>query len=59
MMCQPMKLPKLHLRMGDCFRLLGDTKAALVYYKELIEQHPTAKETTYAKKYIPRLEKKL
>lgn len=54
-----MKLPKLRLRMGDCFRLLGDTKAALVYYKELIEQHPTAKETTYAKKYIPRLEKKL
>ena len=53
------RLPKIRLRMGDCFRLLGDTKAALVYYKELVEQHPEAKETSYAKKYIPRLEKKL
>jgi tetratricopeptide (TPR) repeat protein len=52
-------LPKIQLRMGDCFRLLGDTKAALVYYEELIEKHPHAKEVKYAKKYIPRLEKKL
>ena len=48
--------PKIHLRMGDCFLHLGDKKAALVYYKQVLGKFPNAPETASAKKHIKKLE---
>ena len=53
------KTSKVRLRMGDCFRFLGETKAALLYYQELIDKHPKTDEAKYAKKYIEKLKDKI
>ncbi len=47
--------PKARLRMGDCFRSLGDKKTALSYYKLLIDKFPESKESELAKKHIKKL----
>ena len=50
--------PKVRLRMGDCFRTMGDKKTAESYYKLLIEKFPQSKESEIAKKLIKKLEAK-
>ena len=50
--------PKVRLRMGDCFRNLGDKKTAEAYYKLLIEKFPQSHESELAKKQIKKLEAK-
>jgi tetratricopeptide (TPR) repeat protein len=41
--------PKVNLRLGDCFRLLGDKKVAILYYESLIKTYPKSPEAEYAK----------
>lgn len=48
--------PKIRMRMGDCFRKLGDKKTAIAYYKLLVEKFPKASESEEAKKHIKKLE---
>ena len=52
------KIPLLQLRMGDCFRQLGDTKTALIYYNELLAVYPKSSEAALASSYVKKLEKK-
>ena len=47
--------PHIRLRLGDCFRNLGDKKTALAYYRQLIEKYPTSTESESAHKYIQKL----
>jgi TolA-binding protein len=47
--------PKVNLRLGDCFRLLGDNKVALLYYESLIKTYPNSQEAVYAKKVREKL----
>lgn len=51
------KTVKVQLRMGDCFRFLGDKKTALVYYHELVQKFPSSSEAEKAKEYIAKIEK--
>jgi TolA-binding protein len=37
------------MRIGDCFRHLGDGATAKVYYEELIKEFPDSDEATKAK----------
>lgn len=46
------------MRMGDCFRRLGDQDTALIYYKELIDKHPKSAHADKAKERIQQLEGK-
>jgi len=48
------RLPQAKLRMGDCFRHLGDKATSKVYYSEVIDQYP---DTDQAKTARQRLEK--
>lgn len=48
--------PKIHLRMGDCFKNLGDKKTAIAYYKKLIEKFPNSTESESAKKQLKTLQ---
>lgn len=50
------KAPKVRLRLGDCFRILGDKKTALEYYKILVEKYPKASESLEAHNHIKKLE---
>lgn len=47
---------KIRLRMGDCFRGLGDKKTAVAYYKLLVEKYPHSSESDEAKRQIKKLE---
>jgi tetratricopeptide (TPR) repeat protein len=47
----------IKLRLGDCFRHLGDNKTALVYYTELLDKYPSSKEAGYAKDYLKKIKK--
>ena len=49
------KTSKIYLRLGDCFRLLGEKKTALIYYEELLEKYPKSKEVNLAKDYLKKL----
>jgi TolA-binding protein len=48
--------PKVRLRMGDCFRNLGDKKTAIAYYKLLVEKFPKATESEEARKHLKKLD---
>ncbi len=50
---------KVYLRLGDCFRFLGENKTALLYYQDLLRNHPKTEEAGYAKKYIDKLKSKI
>ena len=50
------KQAKIQLRMGDCFRYLGDKKTAQVYYQEIIQKYPKSDEAEKAKEYSNRLQ---
>ena len=45
-------LPRIKMRIGDSFRLLGDREIAKVYYSELIEQFPQSSSAELAKKRL-------
>lgn len=48
-------LPKAKMRMGDCFKLLGDTTTAKLYYEELITEFPDSSEASTAKELLSKL----
>ena len=49
--------PKIQLRLGDCFRRLGDKATALVYYGELAAKAPHTPEGKSAEEQIHKLKK--
>ncbi len=48
-------LPRAKLRMGDCFRHLGDKDTAKLYYDELIREFPDSSQAGKAKEQIAKL----
>ena len=48
-------IPLALLRMGDCFRDLGDTETAKIYYQELIKKHNSSDEAKQAKTKVGKL----
>ncbi len=48
---------QIYLRLGDNFRILGDSKAALAYYHDLVEKFPKAAEVKQAKAHMEKLGK--
>ncbi len=47
--------PAFKLRLGDCFRSLGDAKAALIFYREILRDHPHSKEAAAAQEQVNRM----
>ncbi|MBI2603474.1 MAG: tetratricopeptide repeat protein [Deltaproteobacteria bacterium] len=47
---------KSYFRIGDCFRFLGDNKAALSYYKQLLEKYPTGPESERVRNLVKKME---
>lgn len=45
-------LPIVKMRLGDCFRNLGDAGTAKIYYQELINEFPTSNEAAKAKERL-------
>jgi TolA-binding protein len=50
-------LPLAKMRMGDCFRNLGDGSTAKVYYEELIKEFPNSDEAAKAKERMAEIGK--
>lgn len=48
-------IPHIKLRLGDCFRKLGDAKAALIFYRELLRDFPKSKEADQAKAQVDKM----
>ncbi len=46
------------LRLGDCFKQLGDAQAAKSYYKEILTKYPKSEEANKAKENLDALESK-
>lgn len=46
------QIPLTKMRIGDCFRHLGDAETAKVYYEELIKEFPDSAEATKAKERL-------
>lgn len=46
------------LRLGDCFKQLGDNQAAKSYYKEILTKFPKSEEASRAKEQLDALESK-
>jgi TolA-binding protein len=40
------------MRLGDCFRNLGDAGTAKIYYEELIKEFPNSNEASKAKERL-------
>lgn len=49
------KLPQAKMRMGDCFKQLGDKATAKLYYEEIVSQYPNSSEAKKAKEALARL----
>ncbi len=49
------QLAHVKMRMGDCFRALGDKSTAKVYYEELVNQYPSTAEAIQAKEQLAKL----
>lgn len=45
-------LPIVKMRLGDCFRNLGDADTAKIYYEELIREFPDSSEASKAKERL-------
>ena len=45
------------LRMGDCFRHLGDPKTATLYYEQLISEHPKETDADIAKDRLAKMKR--
>lgn len=54
----PKLLPTVKMRLGDCFRHLGDKTTAQIYYEELIKEFPDSDEAGKAKERLSQDEKK-
>lgn len=48
-------LPLALMRMGDCFKQLGDVETAKIYYQELIQKHSRTDEAKQAKEKLGKL----
>ena len=48
-------LPHAKMRMGDCYRHLGDKETAVIYYEELISEYPKTEEADYAKERLAKI----
>lgn len=51
-------LPAVKMRLGDCFRNLGDPATAKIYYEELVNDFPSTDEALKAKERIAELDAK-
>ncbi len=51
-------LPTAKLRLGDCFRLLGEKSTSKLYYQDVVSSFPDSAEATTAKEKLAELEKK-
>ncbi len=49
------RITQAKLRMGDCFRSLGDKETAKLYYEELVAKHPNTAEAKKAKELLSKL----
>jgi TolA-binding protein len=49
---EPKLVPLAKMRIGDCFRHLGDGETAKVYYEELIKEFPDSDEAAKAKERL-------
>lgn len=54
----PKLIPTVKMRLGDCFRHLGDKSTAQIYYEELIKEFPESEEASKAKERLGQDEKK-
>ena len=54
----PKLIPSVKLRLGDCFRHLGDKATAQIYYEELMKEFPDSDEATKAKERLGQEEQK-
>ena len=44
------------MRMGDCFRHLGDKATARIYYEEIIQEFGGSSEATEARKKLAKMD---
>jgi TolA-binding protein len=51
-------VPFAKMRLGDCFRLLGETATARLYYEEVVKDFPTSSEAKTSKKRLASLKKR-
>lgn len=49
------KIPHAKMRMGDCFRHLGDKATARLYYQDLVDNYPKASEAEKAKERLSKM----
>lgn len=47
------------MRMGDCYRYLGEAEMATIYYEEVVAEYPKSNEAAKAKERLVGLKKKL
>jgi TolA-binding protein len=45
------------MRIGDCFKNLGDDTTARLYYEELIKEYPKSEEASKARESLAKLGK--
>ncbi len=46
------RVPHAKMRMGDCFRSLGDAATAKLYYQDVVDKHPNSPEAGRAKERL-------
>lgn len=46
------RIPVAKMRMGDCFRSLGDMATAKLYYQDIVDKHPDSPEAGRAKERL-------
>lgn len=51
-------LARAKMRMGDCYRHLGDRDTAAIYYEELISEFPSSSEAASARERLSNIKKK-
>ena len=51
-------LPHAKMRMGDCYRHLGKSEAAEIYYEELMSEFPRTEESKWAKERLDKMAKR-
>lgn len=52
----PEKGSHIAFRLGDCFRLLGDKKAAVVFYQDVVAKFPESEEAEAAREQLTKLQ---
>lgn len=52
------RLHHVQLRMGDCFRHLGDEETAKIYYQEVLDTYPKSESATESTERLSKLKKK-